>query len=105
MLRSNPTAADLRALIAAFNDNRLTPDQRAQLDRMTITSEVIFTAGPPFETGTVDGVPFRFSEPMTFNGTFTSGVPLRLTYRILGASQLNGADALLLEPVRLESPR
>jgi hypothetical protein len=105
VLRSNPTAADLRALIAAFNDNRLTPDQRAQLDRMTITSEVIFTAGPPFETGAVDGVPFRFSEPMTFHGTFTSGVPLRLTYRILGASQLNGADALLLEPVRLESPR
>ena len=105
VLRSNPTAADLRALIAAFNDNRLTPTQRAQLDRMTITSEVIFTAGPPFETGTVDGVPFRFSEPMTFNGTFTSGAPLRLTYGILGASQLNGADALLLEPVRLEPPR
>ncbi|MDQ6801823.1 MAG: hypothetical protein M3041_13400 [Acidobacteriota bacterium] len=104
-LRPDPTPADLRALIAAFNANRLTPEQRAQLDRMTITSEVVFKDGPPFETGTVDGVPFRFSEPMTFNGTFASGVPLRLTYRILGASQMNGADALLLEPVRLELPQ
>ncbi len=72
---------------------------------MTMTSEVVFNAGPPFETGTIDGVAFRFSQPMTFNGTFASGVPLRLTYRILGASQLGGADALLLEPVRLEPLR
>ena len=48
---------------------------------------------------------FRFPEPMTFNGTFAAGVPLRLTYRILGATQLNGADALLLEPMRLEPAR
>jgi hypothetical protein len=40
---------------------------------------------------------------MTFNGTFAAGVPLRLTYRILGATQLTGADALLLEPLRLEA--
>ncbi|HMC20543.1 MAG TPA: tetratricopeptide repeat protein [Thermoanaerobaculia bacterium] len=103
VLRPEPVAADLRAIIAAFNENRLTPEQRTQLDRMTFTSEAIFNAGPPFETGTIFGVPFRFSEPMTFNGTFAAGVPLRLTYRILGATQLTGADALLLEPLRLEA--
>jgi hypothetical protein len=97
--------SDLGALIAAFNNNTLTAAQRAELDQKTFTSEVVFDAGPPFETGKIDGIPFRFSEPMTFNGAFTSGVPLRLTYRILGASQLNGADALLLEPVRLEPLR
>lgn len=97
--------SDLRTLIAAFNNNTLTAEQRAELDRKTFTSEVVFDAGPPFETGKIADVPFRFSEPMTFNGTFASGVPLRLTYRILGASQLNGADALLLEPVRLEPLR
>jgi hypothetical protein len=96
---------DLRTLIAAFNNNTLTAAQRAELDQKAFTSEVVFDAGPPFETGKIDGVPFRFSEPMTFNGAFASGVPLRLTYRILGASQLNGADALLLEPVRLEPLR
>jgi hypothetical protein len=97
--------SDLRALIAAFNNNTLTAAQRTELDQKTFTSEVVFDAGPPFETGKIDDIPFRFSEPMTFNGAFTSGVPLRLTYRILGASQLNGADALLLEPVRLEPLR
>jgi tetratricopeptide (TPR) repeat protein len=97
--------SDLGALIAAFNNNTLTAPQRAELDQKTFTSEVVFDAGPPFETGKIDGIPFRFSEPMTFNGAFASGVPLRLTYRILGASQLNGADALLLEPVRLEPLR
>jgi Tfp pilus assembly protein PilF len=105
VLRSNPTGADLRAIIAAFNENRLTPEQRRQLDQMTLMSEAIFSAGPPFEAGTIAGVPFRFSEPTAFNGTFAAGVPLRLTYRILGATQQNGADALLLEPLRLEATR
>ena len=105
ILRPQPTALDLRAIIAAFNDNRLTPDQRSELDRMTFTSTAIFDAGPPFESGRIDDVPFRFSEPMTFNGNFEPKVPLRLTYRILGATQQNGADALLLEPLRLEVVR
>jgi hypothetical protein len=103
VLRPQPTAADLRAIISAFNTNRLTPEQRTQLDQMTFTSEAIFNGGPPFEVGTIFGVPFRFTEPTTFNGTFTATVPLRLTYRILGSTQQNGADALLLEPLRLEA--
>ena len=72
---------------------------------MTFTSTVIFDQGPPFETGIIESVPFRFSEPMTFSGTFLSGIPLRLSYHILGATQKNGADALLLEPLRLEAVR
>jgi tetratricopeptide (TPR) repeat protein len=77
-------------------------ENRAQLDKETFTGTVVFDQGPPFETGTIDGTPFRFSEPMNFNGAFAAHVPLRLTYRILGPTQLNGADALLLEPLRLE---
>ena len=49
--------------------------------------------------GAIDGVPFKFSEPMQFTATFAAHTPLRLTYRILGAS----GDAVLLEPVRLEA--
>src|SRR5207253_10139122 len=41
--------SDLRALIAAFNNNTLTAEQRAELDRKTFTSDVIFDQGPPFE--------------------------------------------------------
>jgi len=94
-----------RRTIAAFQDNRLTPDQRAQLDQMTFTGTVIFASGPPFETGTVDGIPFRFTGPTQFQGTFAAQIPLRLTYRILGATEVGDADGLLLEPVKVEFVR
>lgn len=95
---ANPAADELRALLAAFE--RLTPEQRVVLDRATYTSTVQFS-GTVFESGTIDGVPFRFSEPAIFEGTFDITQPLRLTYRILGESR----GALLLEPVRLENVR
>ena len=97
--KSAPAAAELRTLIARFNE--LTPEQRAALDAATFTSVVTFDQPMPFESGTIDGVPFKFSEPMQFNGTFAPHTPLRLTYRILGAS----GDAVLLEPVRVETTR
>jgi hypothetical protein len=77
-------------------------ENRAQLDTQTFSGTAVFDQGPPFETGRIDGKPFRFSEPMNFNGTFAAHTPLLLTYRILGVTQLNDADALLLEPIRLE---
>ena len=108
-----------RPLIEAFVDNRLTPEQRQQLDKMTFTSIAIFSGAPAsgapapspapgqtiFETGTIDNVPFRFSEPIAFQGTFSANSPLCLTYRILGATRVGDADALLLEPLRLEAAR
>ncbi len=108
VLRANPSTADLRAIAAAFQDNRLTPEQRTQLDQMTFTSTATFETGSInadqtiFETGTIDGLAFRFSEPTAFRGAFAAQKPLRLTYRILGATRVGEADGLLLEPVRLE---
>ena len=101
---ATPTAAELRGMLAATN---LTPEQHQQLDTMTFTSRAVFessNAAPPagqtiFERGTVEGVPFRFSEPTAFSGTFAPSTPLRLTYRILGVS----GDDLLLEPLKLEA--
>jgi hypothetical protein len=104
---ATPTAAELRQLLALFGDDKLTPEQHLAIDRITITSDATFDPSPSasvFESGTIDGVPFRFSEPTQFAGTFASNT-LRLTYRILGATQQNGADALLLEPLRLEASR
>jgi tetratricopeptide (TPR) repeat protein len=95
-----PTAEELRALMQLD----LTPEQRVALDRITFTSNVTFNAGPPaqagqtiFESGTIGDVPFRFSEPTAFAGTFPTTA--RLTYRILGVS----GNALLIEPVKLEA--
>ena len=107
---ASPTADELRRVIALFAQDTLTPDQRVQLDTATYASTAFFDDALPganagqtiFETGEIDGVPFKFSEPTAFAGTFAPGAPLRLTYRILGATELAGADALLLEPVKLE---
>ena len=96
--RSAPTAAELRTLIARFGE--LTGEQLAALDATTFTGIVTFDQPMPFASGVLDGVPFKFSEPMLFNGTFAAHVPLTLTYRILGAS----GDAVLLEPVKVERP-
>ena len=77
-------------------------DNPAQLDQQIFTGTVLFDQGPPFESGTIDGKRFRFSQPVNFNGDFKARLPLRLTYRILGVTQVNGADALLVEPIKLE---
>jgi len=104
---ATPSAADLHSLIALFNDNRLTPEQRTALDKLTMTNVAHFDDARSenhqtvFEKGDIDGVRFRFSEPMAFAGDFAAHAPLRLTYRVLGASN----DELLLEPIRLEAAR
>jgi len=97
---SNPTGAELRALLENFE--RITPEQRVALDQTTFTSNAVFDNASvannqtTFESGTIDGVPFRFSEPMIFAGVFS--VNARLTYRILGVTR----DALLLEPLGVQ---
>ena len=70
-----PTAAELRQLLSVLD--RLTPEQKTALDRMTFTRAI-----------TTAGVPFRLTQP----GPATK-------YRILGATEVDGADALLIEPV------
>jgi tetratricopeptide (TPR) repeat protein len=90
---------ELRALLTY----ELTPEDRKTLDTLTLTAIATFapTSQPSvFETGTIGDVKFRFSEPMAFSGNFAAGVPLKLTFRILGVSD----DALLLEPIKVEQP-
>jgi len=94
-----PSADELHSLMQLD----LTPEQRVALDRITFTNSVTFNPGPLapagqtiFESGTIGGVAFKFSEPIAFSGTFPTTA--RLTYRILGVS----GPALLLEPVKLE---
>ena len=98
-------ATDWRALIVAFQDNSLTPERRKQLDTASFTSTVEFNEGPPFETGTMEGIPFRFSAPTEFHGTYAAHTPLRLTFRVLGATRVGDSDGLLLEPLKVEVAR
>ncbi|HEV7919208.1 MAG TPA: hypothetical protein VGR02_00310 [Thermoanaerobaculia bacterium] len=97
---------ELRGLLLTWNS--IAPENRAALDQRTFTYPATFDSALPgqpgqtvFESGTVDEVPFRFSEPTAFNGQF--GTTARLTFHILGVTKQHGADALLLEPLRLEA--
>jgi tetratricopeptide (TPR) repeat protein len=109
---SSDDAPSLRATLALLARDRATPEQRAEIDRKTFSGVAIFSSAQNgaagqtiFESGTIDGVPFRFSEPTAFTGSFAASTPLQLTYRILGATELNGASALLIEPLKLEKAR
>ena len=101
---SSVSLTDLRSLLENFE--RLTPEQRVELDQKTFTSAVVFDSAQvannqtTFESGTIDGVPFRFSEPTIFGGTF--GTNAHLTYRILGVTRSGDRDALLLEPLGVQ---
>ena len=102
---AQPAGAELRQFLGLT----LTPEQRAALDAMTLAGTATFASASTSEgrttldSGTIEGVPFRFAEPTIFNGTFAANTPLRLTYRILGVTGVGGADGLLLEPLRLEN--
>ena len=98
----------LRAIIGS--NERLTPTQRMTLDQTSFRGVASFktaTEDSPgqttLESGTIDGVDFRFSEPTAFHGTFTAGPRLRLSFRILGVTEVEGRDAVLLEPLGIEA--
>ena len=101
----------LRQTIALLRNDRMRPEERAALDDATFTGVATFdvtrhqSGQTIVESGVIDGVPFRFAEPTAFRGSFAEGSKLRLTYRILGATELRGADALLVEPLKLEAVR
>jgi len=97
----------LREVIGS--NESLTPDQRMKLDQTLFRGLASFTTateGTPaqttLESGTIDGVDFRFTEPTAFHGVFSAGSALRLTFRILGVTEVDGRDALLLEPLGIE---
>ena len=107
-----PAAGELRQLMSLAATDRLTSDQRATLDAITFNATVIFDAAirqdpgqTVLESGSIDGIPFRFSEPVAFSGVFTERTAYRLSFRFLGVTSVEGSDALLAEPLRLEEKR
>jgi hypothetical protein len=79
---ATPTPTELRALLT----HELTPDERRALDRVMLTATATFDDA---QNGTIGDVKFKLVQPVTV----TPNTPVRLTFRILGAS----GDALLLE--------
>jgi tetratricopeptide (TPR) repeat protein len=106
---SGPT--ELRELLTLLTSERLTPEQRTALDSRTFVYVVTFddaraaaeNGQTVFESGSIDGLRFKFAQPTAFLGVFAAATPVRLTFRILGATDVRGADGLLIEPIALEA--
>ncbi|HVR41976.1 MAG TPA: hypothetical protein VMS56_00910 [Thermoanaerobaculia bacterium] len=99
-----PAAAWLRDLAAALRDPSIDPALLAALDATLFTSLAVLD--PPtdtrpgvtvLESGSIHGIPFRFSVPTAFHGDIAAGES-RMTYRIEGAS----GQTLLVAPVRID---
>jgi hypothetical protein len=104
-----PDREELRQLMAAFASHGLAAEQRAALDQLTFRGTAVFTGVAReregqtiLESGTIEGVPFRFSMPTAFHGSFEAKTPLLLTYRFLGVTAIDGAEAILAEPIGIE---
>lgn len=94
-----PSEFDLRALLALFDT--MSPADRATLDKEEFSSQ----ASVDGDHGLMQGVPFRFQSAVRFHGIAPDARLLRLTYRVLGATTVDGRDALLIEPIRAEAIR
>ena len=108
LLKEHPKNETLLLLRAEVTPREMTPEERRAMDEKTFVAEAVFDratvdgAQTVLESGTIGKTRFRFSQPTAFHGTFAAGVPLRLTYRVLGPTAVGGDDGLLLEPLRLE---
>lgn len=109
---SEASSEQLETLLDLLVTGRMTAPQRSALDAVTLTSTISFAAmdatqdaSTSFTGGTIGRVRFRFASSTAFRGAFAPSTPLRLTYRVLGATKVDGKDALLLEPLRLEATR
>jgi hypothetical protein len=93
--------SDLRVVLTLFAANKISAEDRATLDKEELSNRVMFDAphGGALARGTMSNVPFRFQNPARFNGITSAAKPLRMIYRILGATTVDGRDALLIEPI------
>lgn len=95
----------LEELLRFATMSNLTPAQRAQLDRATFRSRVIFSSVQPGEGDTTilddasaGNVRLRFSAPTAFRGHFERGVPLELQFKLSGVTADERGPYLLVEP-------
>ena len=111
-LQAERNAVELRRLVELFASDRATAKHRAALDALTLTNIATFDRADwsvngqtTFASGAIGDIRFRLAQPTAFLGTFDDRTPLRLVYRVLGVTAIDGTDALLIEPIRLEVAR
>ena len=99
---------ELQSLIALFRSPEITAEQRTAFDATAFHSTARFAepvakddSTTTFSSGNIGSIPFRFSSPTRFQGTYDGASALDLEFRILGLSEEAGREIVLLEPIRL----
>jgi len=96
------SASELIAVLRALRDETVTAGQSRKLDALSFTNSLELSEVEPgaIETsvtsGEIENVPFSFGRAVRFQGRFVGSSTLE--YQIVGATVVDGRDALLLEP-------
>jgi len=107
---SDPSEADLASLITLLSRQRLSNQQRQNLDATTfqsltrIDTVAVSDGQSTFGRGSIGAIPFAFMTPVTFQISIATGDTVRLTYRILGTTRVDNVSGLLIEPMRIDRP-
>lgn len=102
-----PSSDELLAVLRALRDDEISAEQNRRLDVLSFRSQIVLPpiAADSTETeltsGVIEQVAFTFGRPIRFAGRFESQATLE--YKIVGATVVDGRDALLLEPLTLRS--
>lgn len=105
----DPSPRDLAALLSLLRTSSLAPGDRMRLDSLALSS--VFAADgstsdgetTTVARGTIGVIRFAFAAPTVFRGDFTRAPSIRMEYRILGVTESETGEALLVEPLRLEA--
>lgn len=100
-----PSTDELLAVMRGLRDGTVSAEQNRKLDGLSfrssikLSSSVADSAETRLTTGEIKEVPFSFGREVTFQGRFEGNAIL--DYQIVGATIVDGRDALLLEPLGL----
>lgn len=100
-----PSTEELLAVLHGLRDGTVSAGQNRKLDGLSFRSSIKLSSSAAdstetlLTTGEIEEVPFTFGREVTFQGRFEGSAILE--YQIVGATVVDGRDALLLEPLGL----
>ncbi len=104
------SAEDLSLLLRQLRAGALAPEHLVRLDALHFIAPVLFEEATArdvetttFHSGLVYHLPFRFATPATFRGRYDAGTQHRLEFQILGITEADGKETLLLQPWKVNS--
>lgn len=101
---------ELVLLLRKLRTGSLAPEQMTMLDALHFTAPVSFERATSsdsetttFQSGSMHRQPFRFAAPVAFRGRYDASAELQLEFQILGVTESDGRETILLQPWKVRS--